>query len=70
MRLQISKSKNAASFYVIKTTYTNGKEQTNIVEKLGTLAELQKIHDDPIAWAKKYVDDLNKKKRNKKEKCL
>lgn len=70
MRLQISKSKNAASFYVIKTTYTNGKEQTNIVEKLGTLAELQKIHDDPIAWAKKYVDDLNKKEKEQKREVL
>ncbi|WP_157910283.1 hypothetical protein [Petroclostridium xylanilyticum] len=42
MRLQISRSKNAASFYVIKTIYTNGKEHTQIVEKLGTYNELLK----------------------------
>ena len=42
MRLQVSKSKNSASLYVIKTIYTNGKEHTKIVENLGTVAELSK----------------------------
>ncbi len=36
MRLTISRSKNSASYYVIKTIYINGKEKTEIVEKLGT----------------------------------
>ena len=42
MRLQISKSKNSSSLYVIKTIYINGKEKTKIVEKLGTYDELIK----------------------------
>ena len=42
MRLKVSKSKNAASFYVIKSIY-NKKTKSNtskIVEKLGTEAEV------------------------------
>ena len=72
MRLQISKSKNAASLYVIKTVYTNGKERTQIVEKLGTYDELLKKLNgqDPIEWAKKYIEDLNKKEKEDKREVL
>ena len=56
MRLQISKTRNAASFYVVESTYDrNGTRSNKVVEKLGTLAELEKIHDDPYAWAEAYV---------------
>ncbi|SYZ79395.1 Hypothetical protein TART1_2248, partial [Trichococcus shcherbakoviae] len=56
MRLKVSKSKNAASFYVTKTIYENGKERTITVEKLGTEKELREKLDgqDPYAWAKTY----------------
>ncbi|WP_094550711.1 IS1634 family transposase [Petroclostridium xylanilyticum] len=72
MRLQISRSKNAASFYVIKTIYTNGKEHTQIVEKLGTYNELLKKLNgqDPIEWAKKYIEELNKKEKEEKREVL
>lgn len=72
MRLQISKSKNAASLYVIKTVYTNGKEHTQIVEKLGTIAELEKnLNDqDPIEWAKNYTKELNKKEKEERKEVL
>jgi transposase len=72
MRLQISKSKNAASLYVIKTIYINGKEHTQIVEKLGTISELEKNLNgqDPIEWAKKYVVELNRKEKEEKREVL
>ena len=72
MRLQISKSKNSASLYVIKTIYTNRKEQTQIVEKLGTYDELLKKLNgqDPIEWAKKYIEELNKKEKEEKLEVL
>ncbi|MDI6619681.1 MAG: IS1634 family transposase [Clostridiales bacterium] len=72
MRLQISKSKNAASLYVIKTIYINKKEHTKIVEKLGTVAELKKKLNgqDPIEWAKKYIEELNKKEKEEKQEVL
>lgn len=59
MRLKITKSKNAQSLYVIRSTYENGKHSSKIVEKLGTLSELSKIHSDPISWAKDYIQQLN-----------
>lgn len=63
MRLQIVNSKNASSLYVVKSTFENKKRSSKVVEKLGTLAELSKVHEDPIAWAKGYVDELNQKEK-------
>lgn len=68
MRLKITESKNSKSLYVIKTIY-NPKTQGNtskIVEKLGTYKELLKTHDDPIAWAKEYIEELNRKEKEEK----
>lgn len=67
MRLKITKSKNAASLYVIKSVY-NSKTQSNtsvIVEKLGTEAELrEKLNgQDPYEWAKNYIAQLNQKEK-------
>lgn len=63
MRLSISKSKNSTSLYVIKSVYENGKHTTKVVEKLGTIKELEeKLNGkDPIEWAKEYIEELNKK---------
>lgn len=65
MRLGMSKSKNALSLYVIKSTYENKKHSTRIVEKLGTYDEIQKRLDgaDPIEWAKQYIEELNQKEK-------
>ena len=62
MRLQIVKSKNAQSLYVVKSVYHNKKRTNKVVEKLGTYEQLKQklISEDPIEWAKKYVDNLNK----------
>ena len=70
MRLKITKSKNAQSLYVIRSTYENGKHSSKIVEKLGTYAELSKIHTDPIAWAKQYICQLNDKEKEATRKVL
>lgn len=67
MRLQISKSKNAASLYVIKSVYDpiTQSNSSKIVEKVGTEAELrEKLNgQDPYAWAKNYIAELNKKEK-------
>lgn len=72
MRLQVSKSKNSASLYVIKTIYAGGKEHTKIVEKLGTVAELSKKLNgqDPIEWAKEYIEELNQKEKQENQEIL
>ena len=69
MRLNVSRSKNAASFYVIKTVYEGKKEKTVIVEKLGTESELREKYPDrdPYEWAKEYVDELNRLEKEAKE---
>ncbi len=69
MRLQVSKTKNAASFYVVKSVYDNGKRTNKIVEKLGTYIELKaRIGDrDPYEWAEEYVAELNRLEREGKE---
>lgn len=61
MRLQVSKTKNAASFYVVKSVYINGKRTNKIVEKLGTYDKLKiKLgNKDPYKWTKEYVEKLN-----------
>jgi len=72
MRLGMSKSKNSTSLYVIKSTYENKKHSTKIVEKLGTYDELKKKLNgqDPIEWAKKYIEELNKKEKEEKREVL
>lgn len=70
MRLKITKSKNAQSLYVIKSTYENKKNSSKIVEKLGTMAELSKIHPDPIAWANAYIEELNQREKEESREVL
>lgn len=72
MRLKITKSKNSSSLYVIKSTYKDGKHSSKIVEKLGTYNELLKKLDgqDPIEWAKQYIEELNKKDKEEKRKIM
>lgn len=72
MRLKITKSKNAASLYVIKDVTRNGKRTTKIVEKLGTLEELKKKlkNEDPIEWSKKYIKKLNDQEKTNTRKII
>jgi transposase len=72
MRLSISKSKNATSLYVIQSTYVNQVRSTKVVEKLGTVAELEKKLDgeDPVEWAKKYVQELTKKEKEERREII
>jgi transposase len=72
VRLSVSKSKNSTSLYVIKSTYKNGVRSSKVVEKLGTVNELSKKLNgqDPIEWAKKYVEELNKKEKEEKREVI
>jgi len=72
LKLTISKSKNSTSLYVAKSFYVNGTRTSKIVEKLGTVAELEKKLNgqDPIEWAKKYIEELNRKEKEEKREML
>ena len=74
MRLKVTKSKNAASLYVIKSVY-NSKTKSNtsiIVEKLGTEKELrEKLNgQDPYEWAKQYIEQLNQKEKEQNREVI
>jgi hypothetical protein len=68
MHLGMSKSKNSTSLYVLKSTYENGFHSTEIVEKLGTIEEMEKKLNgqDPVAWAKQHIAQLNKLEKQDK----
>lgn len=72
MRLKVSRSKNATSFYVTKTVYVDKKEKTITVEKLGTEAALrEKLNgQDPFEWAKMYVEKLNQEEKTQNRDVL
>ena len=72
MRLSVSKSANSTSLYVIKSTYEDKKHSTKIVEKLGTISELEKKlnGEDPIEWANKYIAELNKKQKEENSEVI
>ena len=72
MRLQIIKSKNVASLYIVKSIYENRKRSSKVVERLGTYAELKKKlnGEDPIEWGRKYAAELTLKEKQSKRKIL
>ena len=72
MRLKISESQNSKSLYVIKSTYKNGIHSSKIVEKLGTVKELsRKLNgQDPIEWAKKYIEELNQREKEENSEVI
>ena len=57
MRIMSSPSKNAISYYVIKSIRVDGKNISKIVEKLGTISDIKKRagNQDPLQWAKQYA---------------
>ncbi|MHB0740966.1 IS1634 family transposase [Peptostreptococcus anaerobius] len=75
MRLKVSKSKNSASFYVIKSVY-NPKTKSNtsvVVERLGTEKKLREElgeNIDPYEWAKGYVEKLNEEEKRQNRTVL
>ena len=69
MHLVIDKGKYGHNtFYVVKSYRNeNGKSTTKVIENLGRLEELEKIHDDPYAWAQAYVEELNKQEEKSRK---
>jgi len=72
MRLQIIKSKNAASFYVVKSFFENGKHSNKVIEKLGTEKDLtEKLRGRcPYEWAKAYVAELNRLDKEQRKEII
>ena len=56
-----SQTSNCLIFYVIKSVQKNGKNTSEIVEKLGTENFIKETYgvDDDEAWAHSHIDELN-----------
>lgn len=69
MRLKITKSKNAASLYIIKSFRRNGVSTSKVVEKLGTEIELkEKLGDiDIYEWGRQRAQELTKLENESRE---
>lgn len=65
MRLSITNNKNSSSFYVIKSVTVDGKRTSKVIERLGNYEEvkIKANGEDPIIWAKKYIETLNKQEK-------
>lgn len=65
MKLSISKSKNSVSFYISESYRNkNGNSTSRVIQKLGTLAQLQEQLGPDVdvkEWCKEYVRKLNDK---------
>lgn len=61
----MSKSPNATSYYVIMDYGKGADRSSRIVEKLGTDKEIRERLgvDDPVAWARSYIAELNRKEK-------
>lgn len=66
MRLSITNNKNSSSFYIIKSVTVNGKRTSKVIERLGNYEEvkLKANGENPIVWAKKYIETLNKQEKD------
>ena len=70
MRLQISKTKNAESFYIVESIYVDGKRSNKIVKKLGTLEQIRSKLEpgsDPYEWGREQARILTEKQNTEKE---
>ena len=67
MRLQITKSANAECFYVVKSVRKNGKNTSEVVEKLGNLdqVKLKAGDQDPYEWARAYAEKLTQEEKRR-----
>lgn len=72
MNLFINKAKNGVQTLYVHKKYRdeNGKSTTKVIERLGTMEELSKLHDDPVVWANEYIKELNRKEKESSRKIM
>lgn len=72
MHIFIDKGKYGHNTLYVHKTFRkeDGKTTSKVVERLGTIEELSKEHDDPIAWAKEYIAELNRQEKENQRKVM
>lgn len=68
MRLKSNITSKGECFYIIKSVYKNGKNTSELFEKLGYLEEIQEKYncEDPRAWIDQHLKELNEKEKESK----
>jgi len=63
MRIKFNTTGRGKCYYIIRSVYRNGKNTSEIVEKLGYEDEIREQHhcDEAIAWIKQHLKELNAK---------
>lgn len=66
MRVQITRSKNAECFYIVKSVRRFGKNTNVVIEKLGNIDKVRERANgqDPYEWAKEYAKELTQKEKD------
>ncbi len=61
MRLKYNQTSKGKCFYIIRSVYRNGKNTSEIYEKLGYLEDIKKERQcpDPEKWIQEHLDELN-----------
>ena len=72
MKLTVTGSKNSKCFYVPRSVRKDGKITSVTVEKLGNYEQVKaKANgEDPYVWAKRYVEELNRKEYDEKKEII
>lgn len=72
MRYKTTKTKNTVQYTIIKDIVKNGKRTTCVYENIGNYEKLKLRagNEDPIAWLKKYVSQLNKEQKKNNLKVI
>ena len=69
MRLCLDQNKNGTKNYYVMESYRadSKKTTTRIVKKLGSFDQLIKEHEDPEAWAREIVAEMNRRTQEGKQ---
>lgn len=70
MRLKYNKTKKGKCYYIIRSIYKNGKNTSEIFEKLGYPDEISEKYNctDPMQWMQEHLAALNEQEKNTKNK--
>ena len=68
MRLKYNKTLQGKCYYIIRSVYRDGKNTSEIVEKLGYPEDIKRDQgcEDPYAWMQERLNLLNEQEKKKK----
>ena len=68
MRLKYNQTSRGKCYYIIRSIYRNGKNTSEIYEKLGYLEDIQKKYNcpDPEKWIREHLEQLNETEKKEK----